>query len=113
MSAQGLDWRYELGLNGFRAIGRKSGRSAQLWSGNQENFPRSFPNVVKGIAGLPKHTLIDAEIVARDEYGRPSFNPLQGFGKAQVLEAYSPSHGKCLRGCSAGITQGLFWHSGR
>jgi ATP-dependent DNA ligase len=28
---EGREWRYELKLDGFRAIGRKSGRSAQLW----------------------------------------------------------------------------------
>jgi ATP-dependent DNA ligase len=28
---EGQEWRYELKLDGFRAIGRKSGRSAQLW----------------------------------------------------------------------------------
>jgi ATP-dependent DNA ligase len=27
---EGREWRYELKLDGFRAIGRKSGRSAQL-----------------------------------------------------------------------------------
>jgi ATP-dependent DNA ligase len=34
------EWRYELKLDGFRAIGRKSGRSAQLWSRNQKDFTR-------------------------------------------------------------------------
>jgi ATP-dependent DNA ligase len=34
----GRDWRYELKLDGFRAIGRESGRRAQLWSRNQKNL---------------------------------------------------------------------------
>jgi ATP-dependent DNA ligase len=46
------EWRYELKLDGFRAIGRKSGRSAQLWSRNQKDFTRRFPDVVKGIADI-------------------------------------------------------------
>jgi ATP-dependent DNA ligase len=74
---QGRKWRYELKLEGFRAIGRKSGRSAQLWSRNQEDFTRRFPGVVKGVSGLPNDTVIDGEIVARDETGRPSFNLLR------------------------------------
>jgi bifunctional non-homologous end joining protein LigD len=49
---EGPDWRYELKLDGFRAIGRKSGRSAQLWSRNQKDFSRRFPTVLKGIAEL-------------------------------------------------------------
>jgi ATP-dependent DNA ligase len=83
------EWRYELKLDGFRAIGRKSGRSAQLWSRNQKDFTRRFPDVVKGIAGLPNDTVIDGEIVALDESGKPSFNLLQGFGEAQAIVRYA------------------------
>src|SRR5262250_2613562 len=86
---EGSEWRYELKLDGFRAIGRKSGRSAQLWSRNQKDFTRRFPEVVKGIAGLPSDTVIDGEIVALDETGRPSFNLLQGFGNAQAIVFYA------------------------
>jgi hypothetical protein len=79
---EGLEWRYELKLDGFRAIGGKSGHSAQLWSRNQKDFTRCFPDVVKGIAELPSDTVIDREIVALDVNGKPSFNLLQGFGGA-------------------------------
>jgi ATP-dependent DNA ligase len=77
---EGREWRYELKLDGFRAIDRKSGRSGQLWSRNQKDFTRRFPDVVKGIAELPSNTVIDGEIVALDATGKPSFNLLQGFG---------------------------------
>jgi ATP-dependent DNA ligase len=50
----GRECRYELKLDGFRAIGRKSGRTAQLWSCNQKDFTSRFPKIVKGIAELPK-----------------------------------------------------------
>jgi bifunctional non-homologous end joining protein LigD len=69
---EGREWRYELKLDGFRAIGRKSGRSAQLWSRNQKDFARRFPNVVRGTAELPSDTAIDGEIVALEENGRHS-----------------------------------------
>jgi ATP-dependent DNA ligase len=39
---EGREWRYEVKLDGFRAIGRKVDRSAQFWSGNQKNFARRF-----------------------------------------------------------------------
>jgi bifunctional non-homologous end joining protein LigD len=52
------------------------------WSRNQKDFTRRFPGVVKGIANLSSDTVIDGEIVALDENGRPSFNLLQGFGSA-------------------------------
>jgi ATP-dependent DNA ligase len=35
---EGREWRYELKLDGYRAIGRKSGRSTQLWSRQSERF---------------------------------------------------------------------------
>jgi ATP-dependent DNA ligase len=54
---EGREWRYELKLDGFRAIGRKAGRSAQLWSSNQKDFARRFPEVVKAIASLSSDTV--------------------------------------------------------
>jgi bifunctional non-homologous end joining protein LigD len=86
---EGREWRHELKLDGFCAIGRKSGSSAQLWSRNQKDFSRRFPGVVKGITGLPNDTVIDREIVALDESGRPSFNLLQGLGDAQAIVLYA------------------------
>ena len=83
------EWRYELKLDGFRAIGRKSGRSTQLWLRNQNDLTRRFPGVVRGIAGLPNDTVLDGEIVAFDEHGRPSFNLLQGLGSAQAIVFYA------------------------
>jgi hypothetical protein len=53
---EGREWRYELKLDGFRAIGRKSGGSAQLWSRNQKDLTRRFRDVVKGIAELANGT---------------------------------------------------------
>jgi ATP-dependent DNA ligase len=86
---EGSEWRYELKLDGFRAIGRRSGRSMQLWSRNQKDFTRRFPGVATGIAELPSDTVIDGEIVALDEGGKPSFNLLQGFGNASAIVLYA------------------------
>jgi bifunctional non-homologous end joining protein LigD len=57
--------------------------------------------VVKAIAGLPNDTVIDGEIVALDERGKPSFNLLQGFGDAHAIVLYAFDllmlHGKDVR----------------
>jgi ATP-dependent DNA ligase len=45
--------------------------------------------VLKGVAELPNDTVIDGEIVALDERGRPSFNLLQGFGNAPAVVLYA------------------------
>jgi bifunctional non-homologous end joining protein LigD len=85
----GQEWRYELKLDGFRAIGRKSGRNAQLWSRNQKDFTRRFADVAKAIAALPSDTIIDGEIVALDEHHKPSFNLLQGLGSPEEIVLYA------------------------
>jgi bifunctional non-homologous end joining protein LigD len=86
---EGREWRYELKLDGFRAIGRKSGQQCAVWSRNQKDFTRRFPGVVKGISELPDDTIIDGEIVALDQNGRPSFNLLQGLGEPQAIVLYA------------------------
>jgi len=79
------EWHYELKLDGFRAIGRKAGRGAQLWSRNQKSLSRRFPSLVKGLNGLPDDTIIDGEVVALDQHGRPSFDLVQGLGTEEPL----------------------------
>jgi ATP-dependent DNA ligase len=95
---EGREWRYELKLDGFRAIGRKAGRSAQLWSRNQKHFARRFAGVVKALADLPDDTIIDGEVVALDERGRPSFDLLQGLGTRQHLIVFYAFDLLMLRG---------------
>jgi ATP-dependent DNA ligase len=48
---EGQRWHYELmnlKLDGFRAIGRKSGQNTHLWSRNHEDLSRGFPIVARG-----------------------------------------------------------------
>jgi hypothetical protein len=49
---------------GYRAIGGKVGRTAQLWSRNLKEFARRFPAVTAALEPLPNDTVIDGEIVA-------------------------------------------------
>ena len=44
--------------------------------------------MLKGLAKLPDETVIDGEIVALDEDGRPSFNALQNYGSAATPIVY-------------------------
>jgi bifunctional non-homologous end joining protein LigD len=73
---EGEEWRYELKLDGYRALAAKSENRTQLWSRNQKDFTRRFPSVAKGISELPNDTVIDGEIVALDPAGKPSFGLL-------------------------------------
>jgi len=70
-------WEYQLKLDGYRAIAFKTRNTLHLRSRNDNDFSRRYPAVLRGLAKLPDETVIDGEIVALDEEGRPSFNALQ------------------------------------
>lgn len=86
---EGSQWRYELKLDGFRAIGHKLGRTARLWSRNHKDFSRRFRSVASALGELPDDTIVDGEIVALDQDGRPAFNLLRGFGEAAEIVLYT------------------------
>ena len=80
-------WEYQLKFDGYRAIAFKTGGKIHLRSRNDNDFSLRYADVVKGLAKLPDETVIDGEVIALDDDGRPSFNILQNYGssKAPVL----------------------------
>jgi DNA ligase D-like protein (predicted ligase) len=81
-------WLYQLKLDGYRALAFKSRRDLQLRSRNNKDFRRTYPSIMKGLAMLPDETVIDGEIVALDDQGRPSFNALQNAGGSPIQVVY-------------------------
>lgn len=83
----GKRWEYQLKFDGYRAIAFKTGGNIHLRSRNNNDFSSRYADVVKGMATLPDETVIDGEVIALDDDGRPSFNILQNYGasKAPVL----------------------------
>jgi bifunctional non-homologous end joining protein LigD len=84
---EGADWLYELKYDGYRALAFKTGGKIHLRSRNDKDFALRYPDIGKALAALPDETVVDGEIVALDESGKPSFNALQNYGssKAQLL----------------------------
>jgi bifunctional non-homologous end joining protein LigD len=73
----GSEWEYELKLDGYRAIGIKTHDRVLLLSRNGKDFSRRFEPLTRALEALRAETVIDGEIVALDDTGRPSFNLLQ------------------------------------
>ncbi len=86
---EGPEWEYELKLDAYRALAIKTGRSIRLRSRNDNDFNERFPLILPGLAALPAETVIDGEIVALDDSGKPSFNKLQNYASGHPLLYYA------------------------
>src|SRR5262245_55710632 len=73
-------WQYQVKLDGFRSIAFKSGGRVYLRSRNDKDFSDKYPAITDCLKVLPDETVIDGEVVAVDDAGRPSFNALQNYG---------------------------------
>jgi ATP-dependent DNA ligase len=76
---EGSDWTYEVKLDGYRAIGVRTSNETILYSRNHKNFNKRFPQIAEALRNLPADSVIDGEVVALDESGRPDFHRLQHF----------------------------------
>src|SRR5262245_38783890 len=97
---EGANWLYELKLDGYRCVAFKTGGKIHLRSRNDKDFNGTYPAVVKALADLPNETVIDGEIVALDESGRPSFSALQNFGSGYSALLYYVFDVMALEGVS-------------
>jgi ATP-dependent DNA ligase len=76
---EGSQWLWEIKLDGYRALAVKCGSNVILFSRRRKSLNRQFPSIVERLGDLPDGTVVDGELVAIDDSGRPNFHLLQNF----------------------------------
>jgi bifunctional non-homologous end joining protein LigD len=88
-------WMYEPKLDGIRAIAYVHNGEVQLQSRRGLDLTRQFPTLVKTLSKHKDSMILDGEIVALDESGKPSFQSLQqrsGLIKDTEIKSAERSH---------------------
>jgi bifunctional non-homologous end joining protein LigD len=75
----GDNWLYEVKWDGYRALGYVHGGEARLVSRNFNDLTGRFPQIAKELAKAVRspECVVDGEVCAFDEAGRPSFSAMQ------------------------------------
>ncbi len=84
----GDEWLYEVKWDGYRALGYVRGGDATLVSRNRNDLTGRFPEIARALAQAVRspECVVDGEVCALDEHGRPSFSAMQR-GGAQLVYA--------------------------
>jgi ATP-dependent DNA ligase len=75
----GLEWTFEIKLDGYRALVVKSQDKVSLYSRRKKSFNSQYPYLIEALSDLPDGTVVDGEIVSLDDSGPPNFHLLQQF----------------------------------
>ncbi len=91
----GSDWLYEVKWDGYRALCFLANGKVRMFSRRGNNLNKQFAPIAEALEQCLKAetAIIDGEVVALDEKGRPSFQHLQnytGFGTKPALKGVAP-----------------------
>ncbi len=71
-------WVFEIKYDGVRVIAERRGDEARMLGRSGEDITARYPEIAEALRGLRvEHIVLDGEIVAHDDLGRPSFGRLQ------------------------------------
>jgi bifunctional non-homologous end joining protein LigD len=85
---RGGDWTFEIKWDGYRALGYVRNGEAKLFSRRGNELTDRFPEVARALekAVRSPECVVDGEVCALDEHGRPSFSAMQQ-GKRTLVYA--------------------------
>lgn len=74
----GKEWLFEVKYDGVRVLASRRGEAVELYGRSGQVITGRYPELVSALRALPVETfLIDGEIAALDDSGKPSFERLQ------------------------------------
>ena len=87
---EGEDWSFEVKWDGYRALGYVRGGEAKLVSRNGNDLTPRFAEIGKALAKAVRspECVVDGEVVALDEHGKPSFSAIQQGRTTLVYELF-------------------------
>lgn len=74
-------WIYEIKWDGYRALAYLKNGNVEIRSRANLSFNKKFPTIVKALQQWKVNAVVDGEIVAINEEGKPDFQALQSFAK--------------------------------
>ncbi len=104
------DWLFELKLDGYRIEAVVDGGQVRLWTRNRQDAARYFPD----LAAAPptwiraQSAIVDGEVVALDEQGRPQFGLLQDRAGMGRFGPRPDKRGRAARAAKPGEADGGF-----
>jgi bifunctional non-homologous end joining protein LigD len=86
-------WLYEVKWDGYRVEAVIRGRDIRLWTRNRQDAARYFPTLAEAGGWIEAdEAIVDGEVIAVDEQGRPDFSLLQDVTGLRGLHGQG-SHG--------------------
>jgi bifunctional non-homologous end joining protein LigD len=71
------DWLFEIKWDGYRAIAETDDKKTRLYSRNGLSFADAYPAIREELRKIKRNMVLDGEIVATNDEGRPDFQLLQ------------------------------------
>ncbi|MFZ1618180.1 MAG: DNA ligase D [Flavobacteriales bacterium] len=71
------EWLFEIKWDGYRAIAETGGKSVRLYSRNGLSFAEGYPSITDDLRTIQRNMVLDGELVAMNDAGRPDFQLLQ------------------------------------